>query len=53
MIGQVVLGKYKVLRALDQGGMSKIYLARQLGQDRDAEFKQWEWVRVVVVVVMV
>ena len=34
MIGQVVLGKYKVTRSLDQGGMSKIYLARQLDLQR-------------------
>ena len=39
MIGQVVLGKYKVTRALDQGGMSKIYLARQLDQNRDVVVK--------------
>jgi hypothetical protein len=28
MIGQLVLGKYRVTRHLDEGGMSKIYLAR-------------------------
>jgi serine/threonine-protein kinase len=39
MIGQVVLGKYKVTRALDQGGMSKIYLARQLDQSREVVVK--------------
>jgi serine/threonine-protein kinase len=39
MIGQVVLGKYKVTRPLDRGGMSKIYLARQLDQSRDVVVK--------------
>jgi serine/threonine-protein kinase len=33
MLGQVVLGKYKVYRLLDEGGMSKIYLARQANRD--------------------
>src|SRR5260370_15658943 len=39
MIGQVVLGKYKVTRPLDRGGMSKIYLARQLDQNREVVVK--------------
>ena len=28
MLGQTVLGKYKVIRLLDEGGMSKVYLGR-------------------------
>ncbi len=36
---QVVLGKYKVIRQLDQGGMSNLYLARQLDQDREVVIK--------------
>ena len=39
MLGQVLLGKYKITRQLDEGGMSKIYLARQIGQPRDAVVK--------------
>ncbi|MBY0229142.1 MAG: serine/threonine protein kinase [Gemmataceae bacterium] len=39
MIGQVLLGKYKVTRQLDEGGMSKIWLARQAGQARDVVVK--------------
>jgi serine/threonine-protein kinase len=39
MIGQVVIGKYRITRPLDQGGMSKIYLARQLDQNRDVVVK--------------
>jgi serine/threonine protein kinase len=39
MVGQVVLGKYQVLRLLEQGGMSKIFLARQKDQPRDAVVK--------------
>jgi serine/threonine-protein kinase len=39
MIGQILLGKFKVLRQLDEGGMSKIYLARQIDQPRDAVIK--------------
>ncbi len=39
MVGQVLLGKYKVLRLLDEGGMSKIYLARQANPDREAVVK--------------
>ena len=39
MLGQVLLGKYKITRQLDEGGMSKIYLARPLGQSRDVVVK--------------
>ena len=35
MLGQVLLSKYRVSRLLDEGGMSKIYLARQLDQHRE------------------
>jgi tRNA A-37 threonylcarbamoyl transferase component Bud32 len=39
MVGQVVLGKYQVLRLLEQGGMSRIYLARQKDKPRDVVVK--------------
>jgi serine/threonine-protein kinase len=39
MLGEVVLGKYKVVRQLDEGGMSRIYLARQEAPARDAVVK--------------
>jgi serine/threonine-protein kinase len=39
MIGQVVLGKYKVTRLLDRGGMSNIFIARQLDVERDVVVK--------------
>ena len=39
MLGQVLLGKYKVTRQIDEGGMSKIYLARQTNPDRDVVVK--------------
>jgi eukaryotic-like serine/threonine-protein kinase len=39
MLGQVVLGKYKVSRLLDEGGMSQIYLARQSEPARDIVVK--------------
>ncbi len=39
MTGQIYLGKYKVLRQLDEGGMSKIFLARQLDADREVVVK--------------
>jgi serine/threonine-protein kinase len=39
MVGQTLLGKYKVLRQLDEGGMSKIYLARQLQPEREVVVK--------------
>jgi serine/threonine-protein kinase len=39
MLGHVFLGKYKVTRLLDEGGMGKIYLARQLDRDREVAVK--------------
>jgi serine/threonine-protein kinase len=39
MLGEVLLGKYKVSRLLDEGGMSKIYLARQTQPARDVVVK--------------
>ncbi len=39
MLGQVLLGRYKVTRQLDQGGMSTIYLGRQLDVARDVAIK--------------
>jgi serine/threonine-protein kinase len=39
MLGQVFLGKYTVVRQLDEGGMSRIYLARQTDPARDVVLK--------------
>jgi serine/threonine-protein kinase len=39
MLGQLILGKYKVMRPLDEGGMSKLYLARQQDLARDVVVK--------------
>jgi serine/threonine-protein kinase len=39
MLGEVILGKYKVNRPLDEGGMSRIYLARQQDVARDVVVK--------------
>ena len=39
MVGHVFLGKYKVTRLLDEGGMSKVYLARQTNPDREVVVK--------------
>jgi eukaryotic-like serine/threonine-protein kinase len=39
MLGQLLLGKYKVTRQLDEGGMSKIYLARQENPSREVVVK--------------
>lgn len=39
MLGQVLLGKYRVLRLLDQGGMCKIWLARQTDNQREVVVK--------------
>jgi serine/threonine protein kinase len=39
MLGQVLLGKYRITRQLDEGGMSKIFLARQTAPDRDVIVK--------------
>jgi serine/threonine-protein kinase len=39
MLGQVLLGKYKVMRLLAQGGMSCIYLAHDEPHDREVAVK--------------
>ncbi len=39
MVGRVFLGKYKILRLLDEGGMSRVYLARQTNPDREVVVK--------------
>src|SRR3954464_14405454 len=39
MIGQVFLKRYKVLRALDEGGMSKVYLGVQTDSPREVAIK--------------
>ncbi len=39
MLGQVLLEKYKVARLLDEGGMSKIYLAHQTNPNREVVVK--------------
>lgn len=39
MLGELLLGKYKVTRALDEGGMSKLYVARQQDRLREAAVK--------------
>ncbi|HVS39539.1 MAG TPA: serine/threonine-protein kinase [Gemmataceae bacterium] len=39
MVGHVFLGKYKTVRQLDEGGMSRIYLARQTKPDREVVVK--------------
>lgn len=39
LVGEVVLDRYKVTRQLDVGGMSTIYLARQLDAVRDVVIK--------------
>ena len=39
MVGTVFLGSYKTLQLLDEGGMSKIYLARQADSDREVVVK--------------
>src|SRR5262249_28320806 len=39
MIGQVLLGKYRVTRLLDEGGMSKVYLAQQLDLECEVAVK--------------
>jgi len=36
---QVLLGKYKVIRQLDQGGMSFLYLGKQLETNREVVIK--------------
>jgi eukaryotic-like serine/threonine-protein kinase len=39
MLGRVLLGKYRVSRLLDQGGMCKIWLARQIDNGREVVVK--------------
>jgi eukaryotic-like serine/threonine-protein kinase len=39
MLGRELLGKYRVARLLDQGGMCKIWLARQLDLSREVVVK--------------
>jgi len=39
MVGQVLLGKYKVMRPLDEGGMCRIFVAKQLDQAREVVVK--------------
>lgn len=39
MLGQVLLGKYRITRQLDEGGMSNILLARQTFPDREVVVK--------------
>lgn len=39
MLGQVLLGKYKVTRLLDEGGMSKVYIAQQTNPNREVVVK--------------
>ncbi|HTU19491.1 MAG TPA: serine/threonine-protein kinase [Gemmataceae bacterium] len=39
MLGRVLLGKYRVSRLLDQGGLCKIWLARQLDPAREVVVK--------------
>jgi serine/threonine protein kinase len=39
MLGQMLLGKYRVSRLLDQGGMCKIWLARQIDDPREVVVK--------------
>src|SRR5436309_1802905 len=39
MWGQVYLNKYKVTRLLDEGGMCKVFLARQTQPDLDVAVK--------------
>src|SRR5262245_44905343 len=39
MIGQVLLKRYRVLRQLDEGGMSRVYLGMQIDQPREVAIK--------------
>jgi eukaryotic-like serine/threonine-protein kinase len=39
MVGRVFLGRYQVIRLLGEGGMGKVYLARQLDLDRQVVVK--------------
>ncbi len=38
-MAQVILGKYKITRLLDEGGMCKVFLARQTSPERDVAVK--------------
>jgi serine/threonine-protein kinase len=39
MVGHVFLGKYRVTRELDEGGLSRIFLAKQVDQPREVVVK--------------
>src|SRR5262245_9447712 len=39
MIGQTFLGRYEVIRLLGEGGMGRVYLARQLDLNRQVVVK--------------
>ncbi len=39
MVGHVFLGKYKTIRPLDEGGMSRIFLAHQTSPEREVVVK--------------
>src|SRR5262245_2459300 len=39
MIGQVLLGQYRVVKQIDEGGISKVYLARQTTPAREVIVK--------------
>ncbi len=39
-IGQIIGGKYKILRMIDRGGMSRIYLAEDMGMSKEWVVKE-------------
>src|SRR3954465_7893829 len=39
MVGRVFLGRYEAIRLLGEGGMGRVYLARQLDLNRDVVVK--------------
>src|SRR6516162_5087981 len=39
MVGRVFMGRYQVIRLLGEGGMGKVYLAKQLDLDRQVVVK--------------
>ena len=39
MVGRVFLGRYEAVRVLGEGGMGKVYLARQLDLGRQVVIK--------------